>query len=48
MVDKKIAHRVVNKDIKLIDGAGNPVKGKRIQVKQVNHDFLFGCGALTL
>ena len=45
MVDKKIAHRVVNKDIKLIDGAGNPVKGKRIQVKQVNHDFLFGCGA---
>lgn len=45
MVDKKIAHRVVNKDIKLVDGAGNPVKGKRIQVKQVNHDFLFGCGA---
>lgn len=45
MVDKKIAHRVVNKDIRVVDGNGNPVKGKNIEVKQVRHDFLFGCGA---
>ena len=45
MVDKTIAHRVVRKDIKVVDGNGNPVKGKKIEVKQVNHDFLFGCGA---
>lgn len=45
MVDKKIAHRVVKKDIKIVDGSGNPVKGKEIKVRQTNHDFLFGCGA---
>ena len=45
MADKKIAHRVVNKNIKVVDGSGNPVKGKKIEIKQINHDFLFGCGA---
>lgn len=36
----KLAHRLARKTIKLVDAAGNPVKGKEVLLKQTNHKFL--------
>lgn len=38
------AHRMAQKTIKLVDGAGNPVAGEEVTFRQTNHKFLFGCG----
>ena len=40
-----ISHRKVFKKVRFNDEQGNPVAGKKINVKQINHSFLFGCGA---
>ncbi|WP_309122261.1 endo-1,4-beta-xylanase [Paenibacillus sp.] len=40
----EFAHRMSNKTIKLVDGAGNPVAGTEVTIRQTNHKFLFGCG----
>lgn len=40
-----IAHRKVNKVIKVIDSNGQPAANASVKVKQTNHKFLFGCGA---
>ena len=40
-----ISHRKVFKRARFTDGQGNPLAGKEIRVKQLNHSFLFGCGA---
>lgn len=31
--------------LKFTDAAGNPLAGKKINITQTNHEFLFGCGA---
>lgn len=38
-------HRKGDVTIRVMDVNGNPVKHARVQVKQTNHEFLFGCGA---
>ena len=40
-----ISHRKVNKRILFIDSFGEPLVNKSINVKQIGHSFLFGCGA---
>ncbi len=40
-----IEHRKVKKQITFLDALGNPVEGKRLNIKLINHSFLFGCGA---
>ncbi|WP_138419640.1 endo-1,4-beta-xylanase [Aquibacillus sediminis] len=40
----ELAHRMACKTIKLVDATGNPLAGKNITLKQINHEFLFGCG----
>lgn len=40
-----ISHRKASQKIMLVDKNGNPVKGKNIEVKLINHKFLFGSGA---
>ncbi|ULT59496.1 hypothetical protein L1999_13635 [Neobacillus drentensis] len=40
----EFAHRMARKTIKLVDESGNPVKGKEVSLRLVNHQFLFGCG----
>lgn len=42
-----ISHRKVNKRIRFTDKQGNPIKNKEIKVKQLKHDFLFGCGGFV-
>ena len=41
----KLAHRKAKKMIRVVDQQGNPVAGKPVNFKLVNHEFLFGCGA---
>lgn len=45
MSDNKIAHRKVSKRVLFTDSFGEPIVNKSINVKQTNHNFLFGCGA---
>ena len=39
-----ISHRKVKKTIQFRDSSGNSLANKKIQIKQTNHSFLFGCG----
>lgn len=39
-----IEHRKVRKRIRFTDASGNPIANGKVNVKQVNHAFLFGCG----
>ena len=41
----KLAHRKAKRMIRVVDQQGNPVAGKPVNFKLVNHEFLFGCGA---
>lgn len=40
-----ISHRMVNKPVRFTDVKGNGLADKDIVIKQINHKFLFGCGA---
>ena len=40
-----ISHRKVKTVFRVTDAEGHPLSGKKINVKQTRHDFLFGCGA---
>lgn len=42
-----ISHRKVSKKIRFTDLQGNPIARKEIKVKQLRHDFLFGCGGFV-
>lgn len=44
----KVAHRRAKRSIRVVDGNGNPIAGARLQLKQVGHEFLFGCGAFDI
>ncbi len=41
----KLAHRRAQCKLRIVDEQGNPVADTRLLLKQVNHEFLFGCGA---
>ena len=43
--NKDLSHRKVKMTIRVTDREGRGVSGKRVSVKQLGHDFLFGCGA---
>ncbi len=40
-----IEHRKVLKRVRFTDASGNALSNRRIDIKQNNHQFLFGCGA---
>ncbi len=40
-----LEHRKVKKQIQFRDEQGNALSGRKINVKQTKHSFLFGCGA---
>ena len=40
-----VTHRQSKITVKVTDASGNPLKGKSVKIKQLNHEFLFGCGA---
>ncbi|WP_027086912.1 endo-1,4-beta-xylanase [Cohnella panacarvi] len=44
MQKNELAHRMADSSIKLVDGAGNPIAGQEITLRQTNHKFIFGCG----
>lgn len=41
-------HRKAEAVVQVVDGAGNPVAGARVQAEQVRHGFLFGCNAFPV
>ncbi len=41
----KLLSRKAKCRLHIVDAMGNPVSGKKLQFKQTNHEFLFGCGA---
>jgi len=46
MQDKNLyAHRKAKSTLRIIDESGNPVANLRMNLRQTNHEFLFGCGA---
>lgn len=40
-----LSHRKATSRIQFLDKDGNPVKNKKVKINQINHEFLFGCGA---
>lgn len=45
---EKVAHRRAGKTLRVTDALGNPLKNTKLQLKQVKHSFLFGCGAFDI
>ncbi len=45
---EKLTHRRAKKTIRVTDESGNPVSNAKLQFKQKNHEFLFGCGAFDI
>ena len=43
--EEKYAHRRSSGFLKLTDPQGRPLSGKKVSIRQTNHEFLFGCGA---
>lgn len=41
-------HRKGDVVLRVVDAAGNPVRGARVTVEQTGHDFLFGCNLYML
>ncbi len=41
----ELSHRKVTKKLRFTDRNGNALKEREISIKQINHAFLFGCGA---
>ncbi|MDC3418403.1 endo-1,4-beta-xylanase [Aquibacillus salsiterrae] len=44
----EFSHRMAAKTIKLLDSSGNPIAGKKVELKQTNHKFLFGAGIFDM
>ena len=45
MMSDTLMSRKAKCRLHIIDAKGNPVSNKKLQLKQTNHEFLFGCGA---
>lgn len=41
-------HRIEEVVLHVTDKQGNPIKNKELRFKQINHKFLFGCGAFDI
>ena len=48
MSTDRFAHRRSKAVIRLVDGQGAPLAGKKVTLRQTGHEFLFGCGAFDL
>lgn len=44
-MDKRFSHRMGTMNVRFVGKDGEPLKSKQIGVSQINHKFLFGCGA---
>lgn len=44
-MDKRFNHRISENSIRFVDNKGLPLINKNITISQLNHEFLFGCGA---
>ena len=44
----KLAHRKGKLKIQVTDIKGNPMSNAEVEIKQTNHDFLFGCGGFDV
>lgn len=44
-MDKRFEHRMATNNVRFVGNDGSPLKSKKIGVSQVNHKFLFSCGA---
>lgn len=44
-INRDISHRKAACKLLVTDSQGKPVKNTRLKLKQVQHEFLFGCGA---
>lgn len=44
----KLAHRRADGHFVAIDAAGKPIANTVVEIEQIKHDFLFGCGAFDL
>lgn len=42
---KLYSHRKSHSTLRIIDEQGNPIANRRMNLRQTNHEFLFGCGA---
>ena len=40
-----VDHRKAQKQIRILNPDGTPAAGRQVDVDQVSHQFLFGCGA---
>ena len=40
-----LAHRKAEARLRLLNPDGTPAAGRRVQIDQTGHQFLFGCGA---
>jgi len=38
-----LSHRTGDLKVRVVDGSGKPVRGAEVSVRQIRHDFLFGC-----
>lgn len=48
-IDRNIEqYRKGDAAIRVVDAAGSPVAGARVEVRQTGHEFLFGCNAFVL
>ena len=41
----ELSHRKINKTLLLKDSKGRPIANEKVHIEQMNHSFLFGCGA---
>lgn len=44
-MNHKLTNRKAKCRLHIVDAMGNPVSNTKLQLKQTNHEFLFGCGA---
>lgn len=40
-----LSHRKANARLRILNPDGTPSAGRTVSVRQVSHQFLFGCGA---
>lgn len=45
---ERLAHRRAGKVVRVTDKSGAPIANTRFRLRQVNHEFLFGCGAFDI
>ena len=47
-MNQSYEHRKAKRVVVVKDVSGAPIANQRLQLKQTNHEFLFGCGAFDM